>query len=114
MQQRDNIERRAIKDHNKEWLITYKIMNLNDIKPEDIPLILDATFALAVHAYSLSLWAGTKVLGNKLPDNFEIKDVLLSRFLAQGFNVQQSDKISSMINDCVTKMIKDAERELSG
>ena len=72
---------------------------------EDVPLVLDATFAIAIQAYVL-------VLKDNVDEDFKIHDVLMQRFLNQGFDPVRSEKVSGMICDTITSLVKDAQREL--
>jgi hypothetical protein len=72
---------------------------------EDIPYIIDATFAIALHAYAL-------VLKDHVDETFKIDDVLLERFLNQGLDPAKSKEMSIVINNTIVKLIKDAQEQL--
>ena len=72
---------------------------------DDMPLVLDATFALALHAYAL-------VLKDHVENDFKITDVLMDRFKAQGFDDIRSRRVASVINEALVKLLKDAKEKL--
>jgi len=76
-----------------------------EFETEDLPLVIDAAFALALNAYALALY-------QHVEDNFSIKDVLMDRFTSQGFGLDRSKKISEIVDKTINKMIVDAKNSL--
>lgn len=81
---------------------------MEEFKPEDMPVIIDATFVLAIQAYSMAFYACCKDHGG-VEENFTIKDVLLDRFKSQGIDTESSERVAGVVDSLVSKSIKDLE-----
>ena len=64
------------------------------IKPEDLPLILDATFAMAISAYIVTV---------PKEERDCIGEAFRERFLSQGFDAIQSHGVAGVIQDAFSK-----------
>ena len=78
---------------------------MKEMTQEDLPLYIDAAFAMAMHAYVLTL-------KDHVENDFSIEDCFCDRFKQQGFDESQSRRVAKDLDRIFQKLLIDAKEEL--